>query len=107
MSLSVFRDFVESIKNADFHSIMVDETSDISNKEQILFCVLWVDKNLFPYKIFLGLYEMEKRDAISIANFIKDINLRLGFDSEKVRGQCYDGCATVMGRKKGVATHKK
>ena len=33
MSLSALRDIVESIKNADFHSIMVDETSDVSNNE--------------------------------------------------------------------------
>ena len=40
MSLSVLRDIVESIKNPDFHSIMVDETSDVENKD---FCVFWVD----------------------------------------------------------------
>ena len=39
MSLSALRDIVESIKNADFHSIMVDETSDVSNNEQTVFCV--------------------------------------------------------------------
>ena len=33
MSLSVLRDNVESIKNADFHSIMVDETSNVENIE--------------------------------------------------------------------------
>ena len=47
---------------------------------------------------------MEKTDAVSIENFIKDIILRLGFDSKKLRGQGYDGCATMMGKKKGVAT---
>lgn len=28
---------VEFIKNADFHNIMLDETSDASNKEQAIF----------------------------------------------------------------------
>ena len=49
----------------------------------------------------------EKSDAISIANFIKDTILRLGFHSENFLGQCYDGCATMMGKKKGVATQIK
>ena len=49
---------------------------------------------------------MEKTDAIIIANFIKDVTLRLGFDSEKFCGQYYDGCATMMGKKK-VATQIK
>ena len=47
---------------------------------------------------------MEKTDAISIVNSIKGTIVRLGFDSEKLRGKCYDGCATEMEKKKGVAT---
>ena len=80
------------------------ETSDVSNKELAVFCVCWVDENLFSYEEFLGLHEMENIDAVSIANFIKDIVLRLGFDSEKLRDQCYDGCATMVTKKKGVAS---
>ena len=41
MSLSVLRDNVESIKNADFHSIMVDETSDVENIELAGFFVFF------------------------------------------------------------------
>ena len=76
------------------------ETSGVSNKELAVFCVCWVDENLFSYEEFLRLHEMEKIDAVSIANFIKDIVLRLGFDSEKLRDQCYDGCAAMMTKKK-------
>ena len=104
MSLSILHVIVDSIKNADFHSIMVNETSNLSDKEQAVFCDRGVDENLFSYKDFLRLHEMEKTDAISIANFIKGTILRLGFDSEKLRGKCYDDCATEMGKKKGIAT---
>ena len=51
MSSSVLHDIVEFIKNADFYSIMVDETSDVSNKEMVFFCVCWLDKNLFHMSI--------------------------------------------------------
>ena len=61
MNLSVLRDIVESIKKADFHSIMVDESLDVSHKEQASFCACWVDENLFSYENFLGLLEMERR----------------------------------------------
>ena len=54
---------------------MVDEASDVSNKEQAVFCIDWVDENIILYKDFLELHKMEKTDAISIANFIKDIIL--------------------------------
>ena len=40
LSLSILRDIAESNKNADFHSIMADETLDESNKEQVIFLFL-------------------------------------------------------------------
>ena len=51
MSLSLLND-AESIKNADFQSIAVYETSDISNKEQEVFCVQCVNESLFSYDNF-------------------------------------------------------
>lgn len=103
MSLLILRDIVECIKGSDFHSFMLDESGDKSNKEQAVCCVRWVDENLFSHEDFLGLYEMEKTDASSIVEIIKDLFLRMGFDSNKLRGQCYDGCSTMMGKKNGVA----
>ena len=50
---------------------------------------------------------MEKTDATCMVAVIKDIILRLGIDGEKLRGQCYDGYSTMMGKKKGVATQIK
>ena len=107
LALSILRDVVESIKEADFFSIMLDESGDVSNKEQAVFCVRWIDDNLIPYEDFLGLYEMEKTDANSIVEIIKDSLLRFGFDKERLRGQCYDGCSTMMGKKNGVAKQIK
>ena len=40
MILSILRDIAESAKNSDFHSIMVYETSHVSNKEQTVFLCL-------------------------------------------------------------------
>ena len=38
MSLSILPDVVlEAIKSSDYHNIMVDESSDVSNKEQAMF----------------------------------------------------------------------
>ena len=50
---------------------------------------------------------MEKTDADSIVRIIKDSLLRFGFDKEKLRGQCYDGCSTMMGKKIGVSKQIK
>ena len=73
MSLSILRIIDESIKNADLYRIMVVETSDVSNKKLAVFCVRWDNENLFSYEDFFGLHEIEKTDAISIENLMKDI----------------------------------
>ena len=57
---------------------MVDESSDVSNREQVVFCVPWVDEDLLSLEDFIGLYEMEKTDATTMVSVIKDIILKLG-----------------------------
>ena len=104
MRLSILRDVVNCTKKSDFFSIMVDESSDVSKREQVAFCVRSVDEDLHSHEDFIGLYEMEKTDATTMDNVIRDIFLRLSLDKAKLHGQCYDGCSTMMGRKKGVAT---
>ena len=90
MSLTILRDVVlEAIKSSRYHSIMVDESSDVSNKEQAVSCNRWVDEDLISHEGFIGLYEMEKSDATNMIAVIKDIILRLGLDGEKLRIQCY------------------
>ena len=53
------------------------------------------------------LYKMEKTDDTSMVVVIKDIILRLCLDGEKLRGECYNGWSTMMGKKKGAATQIK
>ena len=60
-----------------------------------------MDENLHFPEDFIGLYEMENTDAATMINVIKDIFLRLGLDKAKLPRQCYDGCNTMMGKKKG------
>ena len=42
MGLQVLRDIATSLHSAEFYSIMVDETTDVSNKEQAVLCFRWV-----------------------------------------------------------------
>ena len=56
---------------------MADETSDLSNHEQLI----------------------EPRTAYCL--------IRMNMSIHKARGQCYDGCSTMSGAKTGVATQIK
>ena len=83
---------------------MADETTDIINKEQFVICIRWVDNDLNANEDFIGLHELSVTNAETLAFILKDVVLRLGLDPERLRGQCYDGCSTMMGKKSGVAT---
>ena len=63
---------------------MVDESSYISNREQVDFCLHLVDEDLHSHEDFISLYEMEKTDATTMINVIKDIFLRLDLDKAKL-----------------------
>ena len=84
---SIIRDVgLEAIKSSDYHNIMVDESSDVFNKEQVVFCVRCVDEDLIFHDDFINFYEMKKTDATSMVAVNKDIILRLGLDVDKLLG---------------------
>ena len=56
---------------------------------------------------FIGLHALPSTDAGTIFNVLKDILLRCNLDINKLRGQCYDGAASMSGLKSGVATRFK
>ena len=53
MANHVIRDLVSEIRGG-FFSIIFDEYTDISNKEQLTICIRWVDKELEAHKISSG-----------------------------------------------------
>ena len=104
MVLSVLREIMHSIREAPFLSVMIDETTDISNKEQVVLCLRWVDKGLEAYEEFIGLHQVESTASICLVGVIHDVLIRLNISISKIRGQCYDGAAAMCGSQKGVAT---
>ncbi|KAL5514956.1 hypothetical protein EMCRGX_G000052 [Ephydatia muelleri] len=79
---------------------MIDETTDESNKEQVVICFRWVDDELDVHEDFFGLYETESTEAIALLTIIHDV---LSISIIKLRGQCYDGASAMSGCKAGVA----
>ena len=104
MALNVMRNIITSIQAAPFFSLMVDETTDISNKEQLIVCLRWVDSHLEAHEDFIGLYEIVSTAATVIVRTIRDVMTRLNLSISKVRGQCYNGAASMAGHRVGVAT---
>ena len=76
------------IQERQFFSIIGDEGTDVSNNEQLSFCLRTLDENLDPFEDFIGFYDLE--------------NIKSSL--ENCRGQTYDGASNMMGKKSGVST---
>ena len=103
MALKIIQKIAESLQGSDFFTIMADETTDASNKEQMVICIRWVDNNFEGHKEFIGMHEVDSIDASTLYQVIKDVLLRLNLSITKARGQCYDGAAAMSGCRSGVA----
>ena len=63
-----------------------------------------MDSHLEANEEFIGLYEIVSTAATVIVCTIRDVMTRLNLSISKVRGQCYDGAASMAGHRVGVAT---
>ena len=89
------------------YAVLADETRDISNKEQLVICIRWVDSQYSVYEEPIGMFNVPQTDSSTILTAIKDVLMRCSFPIEKCRGQGYDGASNMMGRLNGVATKMK
>ena len=103
MALTILREIVNSIKDSGYYSIMAEDSSSNSNVQQFVICVRRVDNMLEPREEFIGLHAVRIANAKNSSIILKDIILRLELNRKLLRGQCYDGCSTMMGNVSGVA----
>ena len=55
---------------------MVDETTDSSNREQVVICLRWVDNSLNAHEELIGLHQVDRIDAAPNP-LIKDVLQRM------------------------------
>ena len=101
MAHDILRNITSKIRSANFFSIMIDETVDVANKEQCIFVVRWVD-DFDVHEEFLGLYECDRTTGDYLVLLIKDMLKRFNFSLANIRGQNYDGAASMTGKNAGV-----
>ncbi|XP_049799810.1 zinc finger MYM-type protein 1-like [Schistocerca nitens] len=91
------------VKKAKFFSIICDETTDVTTKEQMTFCVRYIDIETFVTKEdFLGFTELKSATGTSIAEAIDEELKTLGLRYQYLCGQGYDGGSNMAGGFKGV-----
>ena len=65
-ALEVLRDVAASFLSSPFYFIMADETTDSSNRDQVVICFRWVDNSLNVQEEFLGRQQADRIDALTI-----------------------------------------
>ena len=102
MALQMLREIAANLQLAVFYAVMMDETTDKANKEQVVLVFRWVDDALVARE-FVGLYLTDSIRSEALVAVIKDTQLRMNLKIEHCRGQCYDGASSMSGAKKGAA----
>ena len=99
---TVVRQLAVQVAEAGVFSVIVDETTDASRKEQLSVCVRYVTDSLTAEELFLGLYSTDATTGDVLANLIQDALQRLQLPISGLRGQCYDGASNMSGQFQGM-----
>ncbi len=103
MDTHVLRHLSHKLQESPFISIMIDETTDVTNKKQVTIVFCSVKDDFEIDEDFVGFYAVPRIDAATLFSIIKDTLARFNLSIHKLRGQCYDGCTTMSGQRSGVA----
>lgn len=102
LSKCVQKNLIGQIKNCKYYSIILDETTDSSCKEQVSICFRIFDKKLNVFELFLGFFETKFTDAATLYSLLTNVLSQFELDLSDCRGQCYDGAANVSGHITGL-----
>lgn len=93
---------VEEVKEAVYFSILADETTDASTKEQMALVLRYVKDSAVAER-FAGFVEVRDTTGAALAEKIWKCVEDLGLDPMLIRGQGYDGASNMSGHIRGVA----
>ena len=93
---AVLRKIVSQIHDSQQFGLIVDETSDIANKEQMSIVIRHILKDFVPTKSFVGFVTGE-----NLYNQIKIYLLSLDIHLDSCAAQRYNGASNMRGKTKG------
>jgi len=102
------KSILDRIRDSNFFGVMIDEFTDVSVTGRVVVFASFVEEGL-PITAFLGLLEISggKKDAqIIFYCLLKSIE-KWGLDIQKCVGFGFDGAATMLAQRVGVATRFK
>ncbi|XP_058783055.1 uncharacterized protein LOC131657706 [Vicia villosa] len=88
--------------NNDFFSILIDESRDVSVKEQMAVVLRYVDKKGCVIERFLGIVHVANTSAMSLKLALESLLAKFNLSFSRVRGQGYDGASNMRGEFNGL-----
>lgn len=109
MGLNVLRSLLYNIKNNSnpWFSLLVDEATDIMNREQLDLSIRWVNEDYVVREDSIGLYSLPNTTAETLYTVVTDMLTRCTLPLELCRGMAFDGAANMQGKQKGLVTRIK
>ncbi|XP_054746312.1 uncharacterized protein LOC129250738 [Anastrepha obliqua] len=104
MATTVSMEIIEDIRNAEYCSILLDETSDVSRIEQVSVCLRIVSEDFTAKEHFISFFSTSDTKAKTLFDLVEEIFQKYNLPLSKVRGQCYDGASNVSGNISGLQT---
>lgn len=102
LSNAVLNQLLDEIKAAECFAIIIDETADISRKEQVSISFRITTLDFEVNEIFIGFYHTPNTKSSTLLKIVEDVLLRYNLQFCNLRGQCYDGAAAMSGKISGL-----
>ncbi|XP_052619650.1 uncharacterized protein LOC111918703 [Lactuca sativa] len=81
----------------DVFALLVDESSDVSKKEQMTIVLRYVDTLGFVKERFIGLVHVKDTSSLTLKNAINEVLTSNKLSFSQIRGQGYDGASNMRG----------
>ncbi|XP_020684073.1 zinc finger MYM-type protein 1-like [Dendrobium catenatum] len=92
---------MKDIDNSYF-SLIVDESRDVSTKEQVAISMRYVDRLDQVIERFIGIKHVTSTNAVTLKAAIEDILAKHSLSIQRMRGQGYDGASNMRGEFHGL-----
>ncbi|XP_048599290.1 zinc finger MYM-type protein 1-like isoform X1 [Brassica napus] len=86
----------------DIFCLLVDESADVSDKEQMAVVFRFVDNHGIVKERFIGLVHVKETSSLSLKCAVDLLFAKYGLSMKKLRGQGYDGASNMKGEFNGL-----
>ncbi|ESQ28986.1 hypothetical protein EUTSA_v10024135mg [Eutrema salsugineum] len=97
----VVKSIIEEIDHCVF-GLLVDESADVSHKEQMAVVFRFVDKIGTIKERFIGVVHVRDTSSLTLKHAIDDLFAKYGLSLKNIRGQGYDGASNMKGEFNGL-----